>query len=68
MKGLLGPLCELGQQMVQVHRIVIPGVPLMFIEDRHHATTLDGAVTPPGQKPLYIKWDTRYMRKLTTGT
>jgi hypothetical protein len=67
-KGLLGPLCEPGQQMVQVHRIVIPGVPLMFIEDRHHAMTLDGAVTPPGHKPLYIKWDTRYMRKLTTGT
>jgi hypothetical protein len=67
-KGLLGPLCEPRQQIVQVHRIVIPGVPLMFIEDCHHATTLDGAVTPPGQKPLYIKWDTRYMRKLTTGT
>jgi hypothetical protein len=54
--------------MVQVHKIVIPGVPLMFIKDRHHATSLDGAVIPPGQKPLYIKWDTRYMRKITTGT
>ena len=54
--------------MVEVHRIVILGVPLIFIEDHHHATTLDGAVTLPGQKPLYIKWDTRYMQKLTTGT
>lgn len=51
--------------MVQVHKIFVTGVPLMYLEDRHHATTLDGAVTPTGQKVLYIKWDTRYLKKLS---
>jgi hypothetical protein len=62
-KGLLGPLCEPGQQMVALNKVVITGVPLMFLETRHHAKTLDGALTPSGQKPMYIKWDIRYMHK-----
>jgi hypothetical protein len=49
--------------MVALNKVVITGVPLMFLETRHHAKTLDGALTPSGQKPMYIKWDIRYMHK-----
>jgi hypothetical protein len=63
-KTKFGPLCEPGQQMVQVLKIVVIGVPLMFLESQHHAMTLDGALSVPKQKPLWIKWETRYMVKL----
>jgi hypothetical protein len=46
-KGCMGPLYEPGQKMVQVHKIFTFGVPLMFLEDRHHATTLDKAIILP---------------------
>jgi hypothetical protein len=34
------------------------------LESQHHAMTLDGALSVPKQKPLWIKWETRYMVKL----
>lgn len=65
--GKLGPLCQPGQQMVQINLVTIPNVPLMHLESRHFAKTLEGALTPipmpTGQKVFYVKWDTSHLIK-----
>lgn len=52
----LGSLCAEGQQMVQVHKIIVPNVPLVFTEDRHPFTTLDQALVKPSGSSVYVKW------------
>jgi hypothetical protein len=49
--------------MMALNKVVIPEVSLMFLETRHHAKTLNRALNPSEQKPMYIKWNIRYMHK-----
>lgn len=66
-QGKLGPLCQPEQQMVQINVVTILNVPLMHLESRHFAKTLEGALTPiplpPGQKVCYVKWETSHLIK-----
>ncbi|KAG0574226.1 hypothetical protein KC19_VG245500 [Ceratodon purpureus] len=59
--GKYGVLCAEGQQMVQVHKIIVPNLPLMHIEERHNLKTLDQALVKPLGSNVYVKWDTRLL-------
>ena len=59
----LASFCELGTQMIQVTKMWVTVVPMMFTEPgRHHIVTLEGTITPPTQKALQIKWRCQYIR------
>ena len=51
-----GKLCLEGQQMVQVHKIIKTGLPLIFSESRHPFTTLDEVLVKPAGSGVYVKW------------
>ena len=59
----LGALCLEGQQMVQVHKIIKTGLPLIFSEQRHPFTTLDQALVKPSGSGVYVKWYSRLLHK-----
>ncbi|KAG0575076.1 hypothetical protein KC19_VG316000 [Ceratodon purpureus] len=44
---MMGSLCSEGEQMVQVHKVLIPNVPLVFVETRQPFTLLDHAIVKP---------------------
>ena len=62
-KQKFGSLCTEGEQMVQIHKIIIPGVQLIFNEDRHPFKTLEEALVKPSGSSVYVKWQTRLLWK-----
>ena len=58
-----GLLCAEGQQMVQIHRILVPNLPLIFIEERQPFTLMDHAVVKPSGSSVYVKWNTQLLWK-----
>ena len=60
-----GHLCSEGQQMVQVHKILVPNIPLIFVESRQHFTLLDHAVVKPSGSSVYVKWISKLLTKKT---
>ena len=61
--GKFGLLCQEGEQMVQIHKILIPGLRLIFIEERQPFTILDHALVKPSGSSVYVKWLTRLLWK-----
>ncbi|KAG0588034.1 hypothetical protein KC19_2G210300 [Ceratodon purpureus] len=59
----LGNLCGSGEQMVQVHRILIPNMPLLHVEDRQSFLTVDDAVVKASGSNIFVKWNARYLHK-----
>ena len=53
------------QQMVQVHRINVPNLPLIYIEDRQPYRILDDALVKKSSSSIYVKWETRLLWKKT---
>ena len=64
-KQKFGSLCKDGEQMVQVHKILIADVPLMFIEDRQPFTLLDHALVKASGSSVYVKWMSKLLVKKT---
>ena len=62
----LGHLCNQGQQMVQVHRIIIQNVRLLHVEERQPFLTVDEAVVKPTGSNVFVKWDSKHIHKKTT--
>ena len=59
----LGSLCAEGEQMVQVHKIIKPNLPLVFIEERQSFRTLDQALVKSSGSSVYVKWQSRLLIK-----
>ncbi|KAG0595232.1 hypothetical protein M758_UG151600 [Ceratodon purpureus] len=59
----VGNLCLEGQQMVQVHKIIKPGLPLIFSEERHPFKMLDEVLVKPSGSTVYVKWYSRLLIK-----
>ena len=49
-----GSLCSEGEQMVQIHKILVPNLPLIFVEDRQPFTLLEHALMKPSRSSVYI--------------
>ena len=64
-KSKFGSLCSNGQQMVQVHKIIVPNLRLMYVEDRQPMTTMDQALVKSSGSSVYVKWDTKLLHKKT---
>ncbi|KAG0596869.1 hypothetical protein M758_UG290800 [Ceratodon purpureus] len=60
-----GHLCNNGEKMVQIHRVLIPNLPLLHIESRQPFRTIDDALVKPTGSNVFVKWDTRYLHKKT---
>ncbi|KAG0575256.1 hypothetical protein KC19_VG330800 [Ceratodon purpureus] len=58
-----GHLCTEGQQMVQIHKIIVPNLPLPFIEERQPFTILEHAFVKPSGSNVYVKWSSRLLVK-----
>ena len=56
--------------MVQIHRIIKPGLPLIFNEARQPFTTMDQALVKPFGSTVYVKWYTRLLhrKRISTST
>ncbi|KAG0619255.1 hypothetical protein M758_4G126200 [Ceratodon purpureus] len=59
--GKYGLLCSEGEQMLQIHRVIKTGLPLIFVEERQPFTTMDQAVVKPSGSSVYVKWQTRLL-------
>ncbi|KAG0574626.1 hypothetical protein KC19_VG277600 [Ceratodon purpureus] len=55
-KQKFGHLCAAGEQMVQVHKILRPGLPLPFLEERQLFSVLEHALVKPSGSSVYVKW------------
>ena len=58
-----GKLCLEGQQMVQVHKVLKTGLPLIFSEERHPLKMLDEAAVKSSGSTIYVKWYSRLLIK-----
>ena len=58
-----GRLCAVGEQMVQIHRVLVPNLRLLHLEERQPFETLEDAVVKPTGSNVYVKWDTKYVHK-----
>ncbi|KAG0573848.1 hypothetical protein KC19_VG214800 [Ceratodon purpureus] len=56
-------LCNEEHLMVQVHRVIIPYLPLLCVEERQPFKTLDEALVKPFGSSIYMKCDSRLMWK-----
>ena len=61
----LGTLCSNGEQMVQIHKLIVPNLPLLLIEDRQPFTLLEHAVVKPSGSSVYVKWQTQLLVRKT---
>ena len=62
-KQKFGNLCCDGEQMVQLHKIMSPNLPLIFIEDRQPFTLMEHALVKPSGSSVYVKWHSRLLVK-----
>lgn len=58
-----GALCAKGEQMVQIHRVLVTNVPVMHCGDRFGFSSIDEAVVSPSCKKTYIRWASNYLLK-----
>ncbi|KAG0589266.1 hypothetical protein KC19_1G008400 [Ceratodon purpureus] len=58
-----GNLCNVGEQMVQIHRVFLPDLRLLHIEDRQSFRTTSDAVVKANHSNVYVKWDAKYIHK-----
>ena len=42
--------------MVQIHQILVPGLPVIFTKERHALAMLDEALVKPSGSSVYVKW------------
>ncbi|KAG0594975.1 hypothetical protein M758_UG127900 [Ceratodon purpureus] len=61
--GKFGSLCKDGEQMVQIHKLIVVNLPLIFIEDRQPFTLLDHALVKPSKSSVYVKWQSQLLCK-----
>lgn len=47
--------------MVQVTKVLLPLVPVMFDEERHGIQNLDEAAVPHAPCDTWLKWESNYM-------
>ena len=59
--GKFGNLCSEGEQMLQIHKVIKTGLPLIFHEQRQPFTTMDQAIVKPSGSSIYVKWQTRLL-------
>ncbi|KAG0554595.1 hypothetical protein KC19_12G103400 [Ceratodon purpureus] len=59
--GKYGSLCSEGEQMLQIHKLIKTGLPLVFVEGRQPFTTMDQALVKPSGSSVYVKWLTRLL-------
>ncbi|KAG0595081.1 hypothetical protein M758_UG137600 [Ceratodon purpureus] len=57
----LGHLCKDGEKMVQIHKVIVPNLPLIFIEERQPFTLMDHALVKPCRSSVYVKWHSRLL-------
>ena len=58
-----GNLCGEGEQMVQLHKINVPNLRLVFIEDRQPFTVMEHALGKSSGSSVYVKWQSRMLIK-----
>ncbi|KAG0572639.1 hypothetical protein KC19_VG112900 [Ceratodon purpureus] len=58
-----GSLCTEGQQMVQIHKVIKTGVPLIFLEDRQPFRILDDTLVKPSGSSVCVKWQSILTKK-----
>ena len=61
----LGHLCGPGEQMIQVHKVLVPNVQLLYPEERQAFKFLEDAVVKPTGSNVFIKWDAKHIHKKT---
>ncbi|KAG0573148.1 hypothetical protein KC19_VG152500 [Ceratodon purpureus] len=59
----LGTLCQQGEQMVQIHKVLVPHVPLLHLESRQPFQCLEEAIAKSTGSNVFIKWDCKYIHK-----
>ncbi|KAG0573342.1 hypothetical protein KC19_VG169900 [Ceratodon purpureus] len=63
-----GNLCKEGEQMLQIHRIVVPNLPLLFIEERQPFRVMEHALVKSSGSIIHVKWLTKLLwRKPNVG-
>lgn len=60
-KSKLAADCEVGEQLVQVHRVFVKKVEAMCVARGDNPITLDDALPPSSGKDKFVKWDTQYL-------
>ena len=58
-----GNLCSEGEQMVQIHKIIVPNLRLAIVEDRQPFTVLEHALVKASGSSVYMKWMSRLLIK-----
>lgn len=59
----LGSLCKEGEQMVQIHKVNKPNLPLPILEERQPFTVLEHALVKPAGSSVYVKWPSKFLWK-----
>ncbi|KAG0575081.1 hypothetical protein KC19_VG316500 [Ceratodon purpureus] len=54
--GRYGSLCAEGEHMVQLHRIVVSNLPLLFVKQRQPFTLMGHALVKPKGSNVYVRW------------
>ena len=58
-----GKLCEQGEQMVQIYKVLLPKIRLLHVEDRHQFVYLEDAIVKSTGSNVFVKWDCKYLHK-----
>ncbi|KAG0597005.1 hypothetical protein M758_UG303400 [Ceratodon purpureus] len=58
-----GNLCQQGEQMVQIHKVLVPNIRLLQVEARQLFEYLDDAVMKSTGSNVFVKWDCKYLHK-----
>lgn len=53
--------CDEGEQLVQVMRIILSGIPVLKLNDMNDIATLDEAVSSPAPKGTLLMWNSAYL-------
>ncbi|KAG0624622.1 hypothetical protein M758_3G261800 [Ceratodon purpureus] len=61
----LGNLCQQGEQMVQIHKVLVQKVRLLHVEERQPFQFLDDAVVKCVGSNVFVKWDCKFIHKKT---
>ena len=58
-----GRLCSVGEQMVQIHKVFVPHLRLLHLEERQAFVTIGDAVVKATGSNVYVKWNAKYLHK-----
>ena len=62
----LGNLCRQGEQMVQIHKVLLPNIRLIHVEERQPFRYLEDALVKSKGSNVFVKSDAKYIHKKST--